>query len=226
MEPAPGRHRHPTAGATQVRASAAAGALNAMRPSLSLLGHWEMPNRWTNGDIEGVHPEVKQLKRHRDGFRHRDRYRRQILRSFRPVSAVPQLLTSSRCLTQGHCFHEDRSRAASNTGDAQTFTRVRSLSTDRSGGRVVLLRAVDFPHVDMVCELFPRLLARQRKHQNLSVVGSSVDPDNCRMVTPKFVPDVEAKVALNHLSASVVNLWPLCRFLLKESNHGFNPVHE
>lgn len=58
-----------------------------------ILAHWHHPQRWTNGFLAGVHTTIKQLKRVRDGFRHRDRDRRQRLLGFLPSATIPQLLT-------------------------------------------------------------------------------------------------------------------------------------
>ncbi|MCL6563519.1 MAG: transposase, partial [Firmicutes bacterium] len=58
-----------------------------------ILGHSTQAQRWTNGFIEGLHTQIKQLKRLRDGFRNRGRYRRKMFLGFLPPTAIPQLLT-------------------------------------------------------------------------------------------------------------------------------------
>ena len=58
-----------------------------------ILAHWAQPQRWTNGFIEGLHTQIKHLKRVSDGFWHRDRYRRKMLRGFLPPSRIPHFLT-------------------------------------------------------------------------------------------------------------------------------------
>lgn len=45
--------------------------------------------RWIHGLIEGLHTKIKQLKRLRDGFCNRDRYRSKLFRGFLPSTAFP-----------------------------------------------------------------------------------------------------------------------------------------
>ncbi|NMP23892.1 ISL3 family transposase [Sulfobacillus harzensis] len=68
-----------------------AGLIRRWKPTL--LAHWDQPERWTNGYLEGLHTKMKQLKRVSYGFRNRDRYRRKMLLGFLPSSGIPQLLT-------------------------------------------------------------------------------------------------------------------------------------
>lgn len=58
-----------------------------------ILALFSFTRRYTNGYIEGVHTKIKQLKRLSFGFYNRDRYRRKMMLSFIPTTAIPQLLT-------------------------------------------------------------------------------------------------------------------------------------
>lgn len=58
-----------------------------------ILAHGAQPQGGTNGFLEGFHTKIKHLKRVRDGFRHRDRYRRKMLLGFLPPSRILHFLT-------------------------------------------------------------------------------------------------------------------------------------
>jgi hypothetical protein len=55
-----------------------------------ILAPWQPPRPWTDGLIAGVPTTIRQRKRDRDGFPHRDRDRRAVLRGRLPSLTIPQ----------------------------------------------------------------------------------------------------------------------------------------